>query len=327
MRAIHPRRYRILLGITLVASLAGCAPDGPTPSQVPESAPSSSPSTSLETSTSRTDTPAATLDALPDTPTEDFLLTELISFPGVFGEYEPPSCMEFSDAPVPSVILGHGGTGLEVIFTSPTILCLIGFNPGQPIEISVSVGSSTYRSTVGPQPGPADSFDTAPEETLFEGQELAATAGEGYLESKGWRFIPPLPVRDELAANGQLTITATQGELQATTTQPLAPLDEPGQTMLEDWDQNRGMFVPHGLAIWGFEPGSRLPIGLYRVLKKEDDGSGVAELVQQIGEVTIPSSGLAVFDIPPHIAAEFASPNNEYCISGPFREDVYSCSS
>jgi hypothetical protein len=224
---------------------------------------------------------------------------------------ESPTPME-SSTPMESLTPMESSTPME----SPTPM-----ESSTPMESPTPMESSTPMESPTPMEahGLAAVGGLASPESLFDGRELVATAGDGYLVSDEWQFVPPLPVRDDLAATGQLTVTATQGELQATTTQSLVPLDSgPGQWTVYSGEDGA---APRALAIWGFDAGSRIPIGLYRAAGDEGD----YQLVEQIGEVAIPSSGVAVFDIPPSIVANASSGNGEYCVAGPFLI-VHDCS-
>lgn len=67
------------------------------------------------------------------------------------------------------------------------------------------------------------------------------------------------------------------------------------------------------LAIVGFEPGSRVPVGLYRL---QSDGKAAGRLVRQIGLVTVPQSRVAVFDVPPDVLDEIRG-DGVYCLTVP----------
>jgi hypothetical protein len=133
-----------------------------------------------------------------------------------------------------------------------------------------------------------------------------------YYASDVWQFVPPGDVRDQLVAAGAMTIDAKQATgAYAKTTQPITKLSGPNQTWLR----------PGTLAIYGFDPGLRVPVGLY---KGNSAPPTTMNLLQQLDVVTMPSSGLAVYAVPKDVIKAYSG-RRTYCVAVPLKDIVYNC--
>lgn len=331
MKALPHSKYGILVSLVLAGILVGCGTSderSSSNSEVPSTMGMNGGSTEpLPPSSEGKDLFSGSQET--SNLTEDFLLAETISLMGTGGGYTP-ACNEVRSVKPPDVFIKSRGVE-GVVLLEHSSVCLTGFDLDQVIEVSVTVGNSTYYSTIRPQlealPSAKASREHAylvPPESLFDGKEMAATAGTGFIESEEWRFVPPLPVRDKIVEAKNLTITATQGKTHASTTHKIDDFltkNEPGQ-MVVAWGKDGGKSVSRALAIWGFKAGSRIPIGVY---SDPDPEAGDFHLIREIGYVTIPRSGLAVFPFPPSVVTELSTGKWEFCVAGPFKvvEDCY----
>ena len=139
---------------------------------------------------------------------------------------------------------------------------------------------------------------------------VAPTDSE-YYQSPTWGFTPPSNIRDALAEAGQVTILAQQADLQASATQQLRPDTVIGQTWID----------PGELAVYGFEPGTRVPVGQYEAA--EPCGETMT-LVEQIGDFVMPASRVAVFSVPQGLRDRYAN-QSTHCVAAPFGGTVYNC--
>ncbi|WAL93535.1 hypothetical protein [Streptomyces sp. Je 1-369] len=183
-------------------------------------------------------------------------------------------------------------------------LCLSGFPDGD-VDITVSVQGHEYSTTAVPAEGEVTFQRMEPSSTLFQGGRLRLyDVGEGVQQSEMWSFVPPGTARERLALAGELTISARSGGVSATRDQ----LIELPPVPVCDWldsDTRR-------LLVFGFEPGSRVPVGLYRT----DREGTTAVLVRKIGTVVMPRSRTAVFSVPADIRA-LAGESNQFRITVP----------
>ncbi|MEW2413820.1 hypothetical protein AB0953_08855 [Streptomyces sp. NPDC046866] len=247
--------------------------------------------------------------------TADSLLADQIALLAA-GDGASPDCpADLSRLPglgSPAVWIGNIAGKQRVTFPEESGLCLSGFSDAEPVQITVSTGAGRYTTSVQPTPGPpTGSQDEAPD-SLFRGGTLAAhEVGGGVMQSEQWWFIPPDGAREELAASGKLTLRATQGSLTADYEQPVQLPDRPERMWVTP--------VSHTLLVYGFEPGSRIPIGLY----KEDVPDEHAVLVRRIGTVTMPRSRAATFTVPAGVLAETRN-QGRFCVTVPLPTQ-YNC--
>ena len=201
-----------------------------------------------------------------------------------------------------------------------SVLCLRGFSPGSPIAVEVSGAGFSFHTTVQPVDGPpeADSdslgYEEEGPETLFvEGASLNVyTRGYGDSELSGppgsmasemWEFLPPPDVREAIATDQTITLTATQADLTATGEQPVVTPTSPTYYTAH---------VPTTmLVVEGFEAGAQVPIGLYLA----DVDNGTATLVETAGTVTMPQSRVTTFAIPADSLSD--QPGGTYCLMPP----------
>ncbi|MGW0532991.1 hypothetical protein [Streptomyces sp. NPDC003032] len=192
-------------------------------------------------------------------------------------------------------------------------LCLAGFPPGDPgdpgdVDITVSVNGHAYPTTTVPAEGSVTFQRLEPSSTLFRGGRLRLyDVGKGVQQSEMWSFVPPGAARERLADAGELTVSARSGGASATRDQAVELPSVPDRGWL-DSDTRR-------LLVFGFEPGSRVPVGLYRTRP----GGETAVLVRTIGTVLIPQSRTAVFPVPAGIRA-LADDSAEYRVTVPLSE-------
>ena len=197
-----------------------------------------------------------------------------------------------------------------------TGLCLSGFDPQGPVVLNVRAGETAWTTQV--------LFDTeateynqaeSSRETLFDGSPITSVAltDSEYFQSPTWVFVPPDDARDALTVAGEITVDAEQGDLTASATHQVQPEAEPGQTWIDR---------PYELAVYGFEPGANVPIGLYQ---NADPGSDYnMNLVKQIGTVTMPKSRVAVFSVPQELVEPYAG-QFTHCVAAPIGEIAYNC--
>ncbi|MGV9880014.1 hypothetical protein [Streptomyces sp. NPDC003006] len=189
-------------------------------------------------------------------------------------------------------------------------LCLAGFSRGGPgdVDITVSVNGHAYATTAVPAEGSVTFQRLEPSSTLFRGGRLRLyDVGKGVQQSEMWSFVPPGAARERLADAGELTVSARSGGASATRDQAIELPSVPDRGWL-DSDTRR-------LLVFGFEPGSRVPVGLYRTRP----GGETAVLVRTIGTVLIPQSRTAVFPVPAEIRA-LADDSAEYRVTVPLSE-------
>lgn len=297
--------------------LAGC---GSTPSSGTPGGATDVPAPPVTTSRAAVPTTAApvpsTAGPRPTDPATDMLLAQQITVLAAGDGAVPDCAADLGRIPEvgqgPAVWIGNIA-GLDRVLTPDEVaLCLSGFTPGEPVEVTVTAGGKQYTTTARPgSPGLA-STGLEPSGSLFDGRELTVhELGSGVLQSEKWWFVPPERAREDLAAAGELTIRATQGTLSA---RHVHPVELPDRTDRLTVDQGS-----HRILVYGFPPGTRLPVGLYTV----DPSSQNASLVRQIGTVVMPRSRTAVFTVPDAVVEETGG-RGVYCVTVPLDEQ-YNC--
>lgn len=193
-------------------------------------------------------------------------------------------------------------------------LCIHGFPTDGILKVTASVGGLKYPTYVDLPNGPLEDVDAAPE-TLFVGSsvEMFTTAG-GILQSRLWEFVPPPAVLEDLASTGRVSLRVEHTkELEDGVESVVA---EHQQSVLMPTYRDRFILDEprpgRRLAVVGFEPGLRVPIGLYRL----DDAHGTGPLIRRIGIVVVPKSRVVVFDIPKDVLAQ-AEGDTRYCVTVP----------
>jgi hypothetical protein len=244
----------------------------------------------------------------------DLLLAQQITLLGA-GDGAAPDCV--ADLSVlPSRFLESAAawvssiTGPKSIPIPQTVsLCLHGFSPNQEVKVTVSAGSRDYTTSVMPTTEKLTFQRYEPAASLFEGGLLKVYAvGNEVFQSERWDFVPPDPAREDLAAARRLTIRATQDGNTSSYAQPVALPTEPERFWVETGKVHR-------LLVYGFKPGMRVPIGLY----KGNQGIGEAKLVRRIGVVVMPQSRAAIFTVPQDVVAETGG-KGDYCVTVPLKE-------
>ncbi|MFG2987005.1 hypothetical protein ACGFYQ_38135 [Streptomyces sp. NPDC048258] len=204
---------------------------------------------------------------------------------------------------------------VRAILNTESLLCLYGFPKNKPITVTVTAGSRAYTTPIRPvsefstDGGGGDLFNGRP----IEVQDL----GDGVLQSGFLWFFPPEPAREAIALDGRLRLAASSGDLRTANEVPLSWEEGAGATEAE-WKR-------HQIAVYGYPPGTRVPIGLYRVQNdQEDTGDELAVLERPVGEVVMPESRIAVFTIPQDvfriISVEPEWGEDYYCLSVPGAE-------
>jgi len=315
------------LGFIMFATLVSCASDEPTAAQ-PDS-PSSTTSSSASSETSGTQGGSAEEEP-------DVLLAQQVELLAAGNGAAVDCRADIQDGVVPavgpSVWLSNSfaineARPLDLVLARQTGLCLHGFSITEPIQIEVDGGSTIFTTTVFPQPGPPpQDVDEAPE-TLFVNGTLNAyrppsfdpegatpptiPADDTVLQSSMWELVPSADVRDRLAATALVNVRATQGDAEATSSQPVAV-----PTFRErHWLHGK----PHILVVQGFPVGFQVPVGVYAI-----DAENTGSLIEDIGTVEIPESRVATFQVPDEIVAEMSSDSQDQCVTVPLH-DQYNC--
>lgn len=199
------------------------------------------------------------------------------------------------------------------------VLCLHGFDPSEPIDITVTAGAFSARTSAGTTVARPTSSYFLDSRTLFtDGAELPLVPEReaiGFLTTDPWRFMPPKPAREELARTGIMEIAAAQSLKRATYKQPFEPRTDPGMESLDGLSPSDVR-----IGVWGFKPGTDVPVGLYR-LGAPPNGGSRADLVEQLGTVTTDQAWAAEYAVPPRLLHRL--PPGKYCISFPVGEDAY----
>ncbi|MEU6755508.1 hypothetical protein [Streptomyces sp. NPDC046685] len=203
---------------------------------------------------------------------------------------------------------------VRAMLNRQSLLCLYGFPKSKTITVTVTAGGRAYAtplrlvSELSSEGGGGDLFNGRPIEVQDQ--------GDGVLQSEYLWFFPPDPAREAIALDGRLRLAASSGDLRTANEVPLGWEEGAGATEAE-WKR-------HQIAVYGYPPGTRVPIGLYRVHDDEDTEGEVAVLKRRVGEVVMPESRIAVFTIPPDVfrivSAEPESGGQYYCLSVPGAE-------
>ncbi|MEV6955564.1 hypothetical protein [Streptomyces sp. NPDC051183] len=278
-------------------------------------------SASATPSDARTQTLTPTPTIPPTTnPATDVLLAEQITILAAGNGAVPDCTADLGKIPgigggSPAVWIGNIRALDRVITPDEVALCLSGFSPDAPVDVVVTAGGRQYATTARPAASELTYAHDEPSESLFTGQALAVhPQGDGVLQSEKWWFVPPDAAREDLAAAGTLTIRATQGTLAARHSHPVELPDSPDRLVVDSGS--------HRILIYGFEPGARIPVGLYRTDSPTEAGDR-ASLVRQIGTVVMPRSRSVVFTVPEDIVREAAG-QGSYCVTVPMPEQ-YNC--
>lgn len=221
-----------------------------------------------------------------------------------------------TDHPLVWLTSSEGGK-VRVILNAESALCLYGFPKNKPITVTVTAGGRAYTTPIRPvseissDGGGGDLFNGRP----IEVQDL----GDGVLQSGFWRFFPPDPAREVIALAGRLSLAASSGDLRTANEVPLRWEKGAGATEA-DWKR-------HQIAVYGYPPGTRVPIGLYQVRNDQEvTGFKHAVLERPVGEVVMPKSRVAIFTVPQELfrIINVKPPQGEdyYCLSIP---DVEEC--
>ncbi|WP_406368280.1 hypothetical protein [Streptomyces sp. NBC_01546] len=299
--------------VMLGCAVAGCsspASESGSPSPTTGAAsPSPSRTTQTATPSSSTTTDSAT----------DVLLAQQITLLAA-GDGAAPDCTaDLGRIPglsgSPAVWVGNI-RGLDRVTTPDEVaLCLSGFSPDEPVKVIVTAGGRQYASTAQPTASELTYAHFEPSESLFTGQVLTVhPQGDGVLQSEKWWFVPPGAAREDLAAAGTLTIQATQGSLTAQHSHSVELPGKPDRLVVDNGS--------HRILIYGFAPGARIPVGLYKTDSTTQSESR-ASLVQQIGTVVMPRSRTVVFTVPDAVVEETGN-QGSYCVTVPMPEQ-YNC--
>lgn len=246
--------------------------------------------------------------------TADLLLAQQITATGA-GNGSGPDCRATVTSESPIAYLSDGVTeGLGLTMPFHVGVCLRGFDQDSPVALTVEVAGQSYRTSVHLSSDSVEyNFFETVRQALFNGTALNARllSETDTFQTESWEFVPPSEVRDGLVEAGELILRATQGSLSSSVAQPVTVLPGPQQS----WLASEGEF-----AIWGFTPGLRVPVGLYR---RDDPAGDTHSLVREIGVVTMPASSFAVFTIPDEVMRDFGG-DEDYCVSAPI-QPVYNC--
>jgi hypothetical protein len=249
----------------------------------------------------------------------DLLLAQQIQTV-VGGDGQGPDCRNEHPDGSPAAYISDGlASPGDAAMLEHVGLCLTGFKAGQAVSLTVTAGSSSHSTTVTLDSKPVDYPDpkTDREEmTLFDGLPVTVypLAGSPYYQSGAWRFLPTESVRAQIVAAGSLTIIARQGVVSSKSTQRITL--PPGHTGPAEFPLGNGRW-----AFYGFKPGLRVPVGLYR-----GDGADatVMTLVRQIGTVTIPTSGITTFTVARDVITNYGGYRG-YCVVVPVTGTVDGC--
>ncbi|MEU5809255.1 hypothetical protein [Streptomyces sp. NPDC047718] len=202
---------------------------------------------------------------------------------------------------------------VAVVLGATSILCLYGFQKDKPITVTVTAGGRAYTTPIRPV---SEISSDGGGGDLFNGQPIEVRdLGDGILESGFLSFFPPDPAREAIALAGRLSLTASSGDLHTANEVPLIWEEGVGASEAE-WKR-------HQSAVYGYPPGTRVPIGLYHVATREGE-LDQAVLVRRVGEVVMRESRIAVFTIPQDvfrlISVEPESGEDYYCLDVPGAE-------
>jgi hypothetical protein len=279
-------------------------PSNATPPTDPASKPPSTATQSAPPSASKPTSPtASTQSEDPSNATETLALRDQIDLQ-VGGDGLFLSCQNdvegWQEPPAPAVWLNSLFSATE--YPGNVVLCLKGFQPGQPIAVTTTVGSTERTMEVNPVSGPPITdqnflYEALPSETLFDDRdfEVYTEVSEGVavddrsgelLISETWTFLPPAEIRNALARTAMFTLTARQGEIEAMTEQPIQTPTTPEHQVLE----RTGLEEARRAVIYGYPVGATVPIGLYR---RDQRSSEQATLVDTLATVKVPASRIA----------------------------------
>lgn len=299
-----------MVGLAMLACAAGGCTSG-SGSPAVQAGPASP-----SVSTGRTTAAPAPSASTTTSPATDYLLAQQIAVLAA-GDGAVPNCTaDLARIPglgtTPAVWIGSISGKNRVTTPDEVALCLSGFAPDQAVKVTVTAGTRQYVTSAEPAPGNLTYQHLEPSDSLFTGQALQVHAqGNGVLQSEKWWFVPIAAAREDLAAAGTLTIRATQGPLSAAHSQPVELPTLPNRLTVDTGS--------HQVLIYGFEPGKKVPVGLYKV----DQQTQQAALVRQIGTVVMPRSRTVVFTVPDTVVSEVGS-QASYCVTVPL-EQQYNC--
>ncbi|GAA4340084.1 hypothetical protein GCM10023086_75450 [Streptomyces venetus] len=186
-------------------------------------------------------------------------------------------------------------------------LCLYRLPKSKPITVTVKAGDRTNTTKVK-LVAQSDASEPS-KDPLIDGRRVDVwDIGDSLLQSPTWTFFPSDPAFNAIALSGQLTLTASAGDVRTTYEVPLHW--DQGAAALEGWERTRKM------TLYGYPAGARVPVGLYRVT-----GFDHAVLERQVGQVTMPRARIAVFTIPQDVLrivrTEHESGKDFYCLATP----------
>jgi hypothetical protein len=327
------QRRRAALTSTAVAALLLTSCSGPNqgPGPLPDN-PSTPGSATTASTGSSTPSPSRTTSTPTEEPggaTEVLVLQRQIELQ-VGGDGLFLSCQSddetWQEPPAPAVWMNTLFSSTQ--YPGHVVLCLRGFETDQPIALTVRTGSSERTTEVTPTKGPpaADEnflYESLPSETLFDGRRFPAytevyggepvgDGPDGLLVSETWVFVPPAPVRDELAHQGTFTISARQGGIEATTTQTVQTPSTRAYEVLK----RTGTTAARRMVVLGYPAGARVPIGLYRRKGRESEQ---ATLVRTLATVEVPPSRVAEVGLEDVLADQDPG---AYCVAPPVESET-----
>lgn len=221
----------------------------------------------------------------------------------------------------PAVWMGTAHPGEPLTPFDHTWLCLHGFDPDATVDITVSTGEFTARTTADART--PHRLESLHPHTLFTDRDhiwLDRDEEPGFLLSNMWTLAPAERLLAEMVREGRLTLTATQGAVTAVFDQPVAPRTIPGREALSGLHPSVSRII-----IWGFRRGTEVPVGLYRKLPPPDGyASGPAELVEQLASVRMGQSWSAEYTVPEDLLHRV--PPGDYCVTVPLDEQ-FNCPS
>jgi hypothetical protein len=302
--------------VVLALLTSSCSEPGPTdplPTTTTEASTASPSPTPTPTPSPTPTTPATVTDSPSPTPTAtdtvDLLLAQQIAATGV-PFIRQPRCPEETPVALPAAFfVSFTPEDAAIALGERVALCLAGFDPALPVLLTVAVSGGAVPAASVTLASTGDDVPTGlgDRETLFDGLGFTASSREGspFYQSPAWDVVPPDELRDALALAGEMSVEMRQGELAASFVQAVEVPGRPGHRMLTD----DGPF-----AVWGFEPGLRVPVGLY---ERGPDFASPYTLVEEVGEVTMPLSRLALFDAPEEVMDLLREPGQRYRLWSP----------
>jgi hypothetical protein len=194
-------------------------------------------------------------------------------------------------------------------------LCLFGFDPAAPIDITVTTGGFTADSIASTSAARPSSYFLDPRTLFVHGSSVPIQPepeDPDFLTTDLWQFVPPQQAREEMARTGTMEIIAGQGSATAAYQQLFEPSSQPAMEELATAGPSDVR-----VAVRGFNPGAIIPVGLYRLRET----SSTADLEQQVGTVRADTSGVAEYFVPQSLL--HSVPPGKYCISLPVGENAY----